>query len=321
MILVVGGTGRLGSKVTEKLLDDGTSVRVMSRTPSKAMRLADRGAEVVAGDLRDPDSIRRACVGADRVIASAHALAGKGGNDPRTVDDAGNRHLIDVALEARVGHFVFVSALGAAPEHPIEFYRIKHGIENRLRESGLSYTVLRPPAFMETWAGPIGDPIIAGGKATIFGPGRNPINFMAVDDVAHYVLLGLYHPGARNRVIEIGGPENLSPLEVAAVFERVGGRRPKRSHVPLPVMRVMSTVLRPFAPSAGRLMAVAIHLNTTDQTFDPTPILAEFPLRLTRLEELAKHRYRAAQASRTADLADQGQGSGEAPSRPRAPAP
>jgi uncharacterized protein YbjT (DUF2867 family) len=142
-----------------------------------------------------------------------------------------------------------------------------------------------------------------------------------VDDVAHYVLVGLYHPGARNRVIEIGGPENLSPLEVAAAFERVGGRRAKRSHVPLPVMRAMGTVLRPFAPSAARLMAVAIHLNTTDQTFDPSPTLAEFPLRLTRLEELAKRRYGAAQGSEATDLADQSPGSGGAPSRPTAPAP
>jgi len=293
MILVVGGTGQLGTKVTAKLLDEGNRVRVMSRTPAAATTLADRGAEVVAGDLRDPASIRRACAGVDRVVASAHGLTGTRGNDPRSIDDAGNRHLIDAAIEARVSHFVFVSALGAAPEHPLEFYRIKHGIEARLRNSALSHTILRPPAFMETWAGMIGDPIIAGRKTTIFGPGRNPINVIAVDDVAHYVMIGLYHPEARNRVIEIGGPENLCAVEVAEAFERVTGRTAKRSHVPLTVLRLMSTVLRPFDGATSRLMAAAVHLNTTDQTFDAAPTLAEFPLRLTRLEELAKRRYRA----------------------------
>jgi len=289
MILVVGGTGQLGTKVTEKLLAEGKQVRVMTRAPARATKLAAAGAEVIRGDLRDADSIRRACIGVDRVAAAAHALTGKGGNDPRSVDDA-NRRLIDAALEARVSHFVFVSALGATPQHPLEFFRIKHAIEARLGESGLSYTVLRPPAFMETWAGPIGDPIIARGKTTIFGPGRNPINLMAVDDVAHYVLLGLYHPGARRRVIEIGGPENLSAVEVAETFERVSGQRAKRSHVPLPVLRVMSTLMRPFDGASSRRMAAAVHLSTSDQTFDASRTLAEFPLRLTRLEELALRR-------------------------------
>ncbi len=294
MILIVGGTGQLGTTVSEKLLEEGTNVRVMTRTPASATRLANRGAEVIAGDLRDADSIRRACEDVDRVVASAPGLTGKGRNDPRSVDDVGNRHLIDAALEARVSHFVFVSALGAAPQHPIEAYRIKHRVETRLRNSGLSHTILRPPAFMETWAGLIGDPIIARGKTTIFGPGRNPINLMAVDDVAHYVLIGLYHPEARNRVIEIGGPENVSALDVAEVFARVTGRRAKRSHVPLPLLRLMSTVLRPFDGAASRFMALAIHLSTTDQTFDASPILAEFPFRLTRLGEFAQNRYRAA---------------------------
>ena len=300
MILVVGGTGQLGTRVTEKLLAEGKRVRVMTRTPENARTLTDLGAAVVGGDLRDQDSIRRACDGVERVVASAHALTGKGGNDPRSVDDAGNRRLIDAALGARVSHFVFVSALGAAPQHPLEFYRIKHRIETRLAESGLSYTVLRPPAFMETWAGLIGDSIIARGKTTIFGPGRNPINFMAVDDLAHYVLLALYHPGARNRVIEIGGPENLSAVEVAETFERVTGRRAKRSHVPLPVLRVMSALLRPIDGAASRLMAAAVHLNSSDQTFDASRTLAEFPLRLTRLEELAQRRYRLAREAAVA---------------------
>lgn len=301
MILVVGGTGQLGTTVTERLLNEGTRVRVMTRTPASAAKLADRGAEVVAGDLRDPGSLRRACAGIDRLVASAHALTGKRGNDPRSVDDAGNRHLIDAALEARVSHFVFISALGAGPRHPIEFFRIKHRVETYLRDSGLSYTILRPPAFMETWAGMIGDPIIAGAKTTIFGPGRNPINFMSVDDVAHYVMIGLYHPEARKRTIDVGGPENLSAIEVAETFERVMGRSARRSHMPLAVMRVMSIVLRPFDGATSRLMAAAIHLNTTDQTFDPSAMLAEFPLRLTRLEELATRRHQAARARTTVD--------------------
>jgi len=295
MILVVGGTGQLGAKVTETLLDEGTRVRIMTRTPANATRLAGRGAEVVAGDLRDPDSVRRAFAGVERVVACAHALGGKGRNDPRSVDDAGYRHLIEAAREARVSHVVFVSVLGAAAQHPIAFYRIKHATEARLRASGLSHTILRPAAFMETWAARIGDPVITRGRTTIVGPGRNPTNVMAVDDVAHYVLVGLFHPEARNRVIAIGGPENLTALEVVAAFERAVGRRARCSHVPLALLRVTSALLRPFDGATSRRLEVAIHRATSDQTFDPSPTLAEFPFRLTRLAAFAKRRSRAPQ--------------------------
>jgi uncharacterized protein YbjT (DUF2867 family) len=292
MVLVVGGTGRLGSVVCSKLLAEVRRVRVMTRTPANAATLAEHGAEVVVGDLRDPSSVRGACRGVDHVVASAHALTGKGRNNPRTVDDAGNHHLIRAATEARVTHFVFVSALGVEPSHPLEFYRIKHATETRLRSSGLSYTVLRAPAFMEMWASLIGEPIVEEGRTTIFGPGTNPVNFMSVEDVAHFVLLALFNPEARNRVIEIGGPENLTPLEVAETFERLTGRVAKRRHVPLGLLRVMSTVLRPFDGGLSRQMAAGIHLNTSDQTFDASSLLEEFPLQLTRLEELARRSLR-----------------------------
>ncbi len=63
MILIVGGTGDLGSATTEKLLAQRKAVRVMTRTPAKAAALQAMGAEIVQGDLRDPASLRRACAG------------------------------------------------------------------------------------------------------------------------------------------------------------------------------------------------------------------------------------------------------------------
>src|SRR5579863_1998216 len=126
MILIVGASGRLGSVVTKLLLAQGKSVRVMSRDPRKLAHLQKIGAEVVTGDLRDPASLLSACQGVEQVVAAAHALVGKGDNNPHTVDDAGNRHLIDAARAAGIKHFVFVSVQGASPHSPLEFFRIKY---------------------------------------------------------------------------------------------------------------------------------------------------------------------------------------------------
>src|SRR5215469_14801099 len=133
MILLVGASGRLGSVVAELLLAQGKALRAMTRTPLNLTHLKRQGAEVVRGDLRDPASLLLACQGVEQVVAVAHALNGKGDNNPHTVDEEGNRRLIDMAKAAGIHHFIFVSILGVSPDAPLEFFRIKHRTEEYLR--------------------------------------------------------------------------------------------------------------------------------------------------------------------------------------------
>ncbi|HEV2235129.1 MAG TPA: SDR family oxidoreductase [Ktedonobacterales bacterium] len=295
MILVVGASGRLGSVVTRQLLARGEPVRAMARRPAPLAELEEHGAQIVIGDVRDAAAVRRACQGADRVLATFQGLDGKGRDAPRTIDGDGNRLLIDAAKAAGVRHFVFTSALGARPDDHLEHFRLKYGAEEYLRQSGLSYTIIRPTPFMELWATIIGEPILQTGKARIFGRGTNPVNFVSVEDVAHLALLSLDDAEAHGRVIEIGGPENLTLEQVVALFERVSGRSAQQSHVPLPMMRVMAVVLRAFNPALARMIELGILMDTADNTFDPAETLTRFPMRLTPFEEVVRSRV-AAQA-------------------------
>jgi uncharacterized protein YbjT (DUF2867 family) len=126
------------------------------------------------------------------------------------------------------------------------------------------------------------------GKTTIFGRGDNPINFVSVEDVAHYALIALQESRARNQTLEVGGPENLSLNQVAAIFEKVTGRSARKNHVPLPMMRVMSVVMRPIKPALARQIAAGVYMDTADQTFDMTRTLTQYPAQLTRLEMVAR---------------------------------
>ena len=293
MYLLVGATSKLGSRVARRLLAEGKPVRAMTRTPlsGKADELKKLGAEIAQGDLRDRASLVRACAGVEKLLDAAHAFPGEKDNNPITVDDAGNCALIDAAKAAGVKHFVFTSMLDAGPNHPIDFFRIKIKIEGRLRESGMSYTILRPSAYMEFWAALVGEPIVKTGKTTIFGRGNNPINFVSADDVARYALIALEDPRARNQIIEIGGPENLTVNQVAELFEKLVGRPAQKSRVPLPMMRVMSAMMRPFNPAMSRQIGAAIVMDTADCTFDPSRTLKQFPVQLTKLEEYARAVY------------------------------
>ncbi len=288
MILIVGASGRLGSEVAELLLAQGKAVRAMTRTPLNLAHLEQQGAEVVSGDLRNPASLLSACQGVEQVVAVAHALVGKGVNNPRTVDDAGNRQLIDAAKAAGVKHFVFVSVRGASPDSPLEFFRIKYRTEEYLQASGLSFTIMHPSAFMDLWAELVGQPLVEQGKTTIFGRGTNPINFVAVEDVARFVGIALEDARARNRVIEVGGPENLTLNQLAGFFERASRRQAKIRHIPLPMMRIMTILMQPINPALSRQIRAGIYMDTADLRYDMTRTASEFGIQLTPLEELAR---------------------------------
>ena len=136
MILVVGATGVVGGMIARGLLEQGKEVRVLVRrdTPSSqlvqhglatsAESLIESGAQPVHGDLRDRASLA-ALEGVGTVVTTANSAMRGGADNPQSVDLEGNRNLIEAARDAGVGHFVFVSLLGAAPDHPAPFMQAK----------------------------------------------------------------------------------------------------------------------------------------------------------------------------------------------------
>ncbi len=246
---------------------------------------------MVEGDLRDVASVRAALAGVEKVVASAHAFAGPratGDNNPDTVDDAGHRTLIDESKTAGVQHFVYVSVFGAAPDGPGVLWVVKHRIEEYLKASGLSYTILRPGPFMEFWGDLLGRPVLAKGKTTVFGDGKNPINFVSVEDVAAFVMVALFDASAKGMTIDIGGPDNLTMDEVVAIYADAGGRTAKVTHLPVGVMRTMSTVMKPFNPAMSRQVGGGACMATMPHTTDMSATCERFGVTLTPMSELAR---------------------------------
>ena len=291
MILIAGASGRLGGLVAHQLLADGVAVRAMSRTSASLAELKSLGAECVAGDVRDPASLAAACQGIDTIFVATHAFNSTASNTSRAVDDAGNRSLIDAARKAGARHLVFMSLMGADPHSPVDMFRYKYATEQYLRASGLSYAILRPAAYMETWTHALGDPIVKTGRAMVFGRGANPINFVSAEDVARFAVFALTDARARNTVIEIGGPENVTETQFVQMIQRATGKPGKIQHIPLPMMRLLGVVARPFNPAFARQCAAGALMDTTDMTFDPAEALTLLPMRLKRLDEVIRSEF------------------------------
>jgi NADH dehydrogenase len=273
-------------------LEKGEAVRGMSRSPEERLAgLQDLGAEVVQGDLRDPASLRRACAGAAKVVAAAHSIFGRGDERSAVVDDQGHRDLIDAAQETGVRQFVYLSVIGASPDHPSRFNRYKYGVEQYLKASGLPFTIIRASAFM--WFhvhALIGQPLLDTGKVRLFGKGDSLRNFVDEGDVADLVLLALMEPDLQGETIEVGGPENLATVDVVRVYERLSGRTAAVSHVPRGALRVMSPLLRPFHPGLSQVMALSLYEDLHGSSFDASALLEKYPLKLTSVEEYARAR-------------------------------
>lgn len=234
MILIVGATGRLGGQIVQRLLADGRKVRVLVRPQSDYGSLVQAGAEPVVGDLKDPASLHAACEGVEAVVTTANA-AGRGAEDTfQTVDDEGNHNLINAAVQAGVERFIFTSVLGSDPNSPAPLLRAKGITEERLRASGMTFTVTQADVHMDMLIPLVVDlPLSQGEPVRVVGEGRRTHSFVAQQDVAAFTVAALDHPTARNSTIVIGGPEPLSWRDIVGAVERELGRPIRLETIPV----------------------------------------------------------------------------------------
>jgi uncharacterized protein YbjT (DUF2867 family) len=292
VILVAGGSGTLGTRLIPLLTERGADVRILARNAGGAAQRAGAHVQVVGGDVRNTRAVEQAVAGARTVISAITGFGMDRDVSARTVDWEGNANLIRAAKAAGVEHFILLSVCQAAPTHPIELFRMKHRAEEELRASGLAWTIVRPTAYMETWLPVLGDPLLKTGTTRIFGAGRNPINFVSADDVAGLVAVAVADEAMRGAAIDVGGPENLSMAELVETIRTVTGARGKVSHVPVPMMRVISAVMKPFNPAMAAIIQAAVVMDTRDMTFDPSETRRRYPsIPMTRLAVVVRHRY------------------------------
>lgn len=257
MILVAGATGHLGGKIAHRLLIAGRDVRVLVRPESAYASLVQAGAEPIIGDLKDPDSLTRACDGVEAVITTANAAA-RGGDDTfQAVDDEGNENLINAAVEAGVERFIFTSVLGSDPNSADPLLGAKGRTEERLRASGMTFTITQADVHMDMLIPLVVDePLSRGEPVRVVGEGHRKHSFVAQHDVAAFTLAALDHPAAKNGTIVIGGPEPLSWRDIVGTIEHHLGR-------PVPLETIPVGQRLPGLPDFATDLVTALEMYDT----------------------------------------------------------
>lgn len=236
IVLVAGATGRQGGAVVRHMLPKGWRLRALTRNPKSyaARQLAEKGVELVEGDMDDPASLERAARGVYGIY-SVQDFWTVGAR--REVQQGKN--LADVAKKAGVEHLVYSSVGGAERNTGITHWETKWVVEKHLRGLNLPVTVLRPASFMETYhiteveigllKGKLADPI----------RGDKPYQTIATDDIGAFAALAFERPKDFIGLdLEIAGSE-LTNIDAAKVFSRVLNRPVKFQKLPLPIVRLV----------------------------------------------------------------------------------
>ncbi|MEV6159728.1 NAD(P)H-binding protein [Nonomuraea sp. NPDC052129] len=281
MIVVFGGTGRVGRQIVEQLRREGKAVRVVTRDPASAN--VAQGVEVVAGDIHDQRTLVRAAAGAEAIVCTVQGGNGKGNNGPRGIEGVGIPSLIGVARDTAVENFVYISSASARADSPVEFFRLKFEVERLLRTSGVPYSIVRPTHLMDTWVETLAESITKKGKATVFGSGASPVSWVAGRDVAKVAAALAIRPG-EGWSADLGGPEALPLTKVNELIAASLGLRIKgENKMSAGMLRMMSPLTRPFNEVLARRMQMGALLDAQPQIVDSSAAWARFgePLSLS----------------------------------------
>jgi uncharacterized protein YbjT (DUF2867 family) len=232
MFVVMGATGNTGKIVASTLLARGKAVRVVVHDAAKGKALSDQGAEVAVGDLDDRTALERALRGAEGAYVLLPPVMGS--TQVRVDNDRRAKTLAAAIAAAGVGHVVMLSSIGA--QHPDGTGPITslHDAEATLAARAPTATFLRPAYFMENWASALGG--IAQGVLPTFLLADKPFPMVATRDIGRAAARLLVEGGNGRQIVQLAGPREYTPGEVAAALGRVVKKPIVAQHLPVETM-------------------------------------------------------------------------------------
>ena len=230
MFVVVGATGNTGSAVADTLLSRKQPVRIVVRSAEKGAAWKAKGAEIAVASLDDVSALTKAFEGAKGVYLLVPPNYGA------AAWLADQRARMDRAAEAvkksGISHVVFLSSVGghiAEGTGPIKAARYGEQI---LGKSVSNLTVLRPSYFMDNWA-PVLDVAKGQGVLPTFIAPQAMVPMISTRDIGRVGAEQLMAGGKGKQIVELAGPEEYSPEQVAAALSQILGREVSAQHAPL----------------------------------------------------------------------------------------
>jgi uncharacterized protein YbjT (DUF2867 family) len=233
-IFVTGATGNQGGAVARSLLKNGFSVKALTRnaTSAKAQQLKQLGAEVIQGDLNNPQSFSSHLKDVQGVF-SVQAFT-----DGIEKEIQQGKLLADIAKQQGVSHFLYTSVSGADLHTGIPHWDSKHVIENHIKQSGLSFTIVRPTSLFENFLIPQVHSRLLKGKL-VTPVNKNKVQqFVGSHSVGELSVRVFTDPEKyKGQTITLAA-EEMDNEQVAALFTKVLGKQITYQKLPMLITRL-----------------------------------------------------------------------------------
>jgi uncharacterized protein YbjT (DUF2867 family) len=274
-------------EICRRLRDRNMPVRALVRqsvNSGRADALRQMGVDLFVGDLTDMMSVAAACQDIGAVINAASSVFSAGNdNSLQAVERDGALTLVEFARVLGVRRFVYITLPRTLRTH-CPLLRARGEVEDRISHGRMSYTILCANYFMESWLDPALGFDYVNGRVAMYGDGRQPIAWVSCADVAELAVRALDSEAARNRFLDAGGPENLSPRDVVRIFEEVCDRPFDVEQVPESALDAeYKAAPTPLARSIAALKLEYAH----GCAMDSSDTLRRIPIQLTSVRDYA----------------------------------
>jgi len=251
-VLVAGATGFLGASFVRELVARELRVVALGRDASRLRRrFGSLSVEARFGDVTRPESLRDAFQGVETIVQCVQFSGFPVEDHSRgltfmEVDGQGTRNLVDAARAAGAQRLVYLSGVGADPSSNRTWYRAKALAEQRVRDSGLGYTIIRP-----SWVyGPEDRSLNLFIRALRLNPlffpqigdGEQRLNPLYVQDLAAVVATVVESGSPDGGTFELGGPVTYSLDEIIRIAMDVTAKPRPIVHLPVPLVKIAATL-------------------------------------------------------------------------------
>ena len=286
-LLIIGATGTLGRQITLQALKKGYRVSCLVRNFNSATFLKKWNVQLVYGDLSVPETIS-SCLEGISVIIDASTSRPENFDSIKKVDWEGKLALIEAAKVAKIKRFIFCSTYNIEQFVSIPLIRMKYGIEKKLQQADIPYTIFRLNGFYQGLVKQYALPILD--KMPVWTTNETvKIPYMDTQDIAKFFVKSLQLPETKNRIFILGGPKNWLSDEVIKLCEQLVGQSATINQVPAFFLKFVSKILNFFAWSqniSDRLAFVDILIFGNNSLQISTNLYEIFKIELTTIIQL-----------------------------------